>query len=89
MNDIEYINRWEMLNKNFNSWYGAEDWNKQQKYLERSIGKEFSISKENIKKIFSTFNSIYSIPSSVNFSWEEYQFPTLVAITVKYVKKLR
>ena len=50
--------------------------------------KEFVILDKDVKKIFSMFNTIYTDKAHM-FDWDEYQFPTLVAITANYIKKLK
>ena len=86
MNTCEYLNRWDLINNSFNNWFNGESWNKQKTYLSEKIRMEFKISKVNIKKIFSTFDDILN-EDGYALEWDEYQLPTLICITSKYIKK--
>lgn len=86
MNKPEYLDKWNLINNSFHEWFDGQVWNKQKFYLSEKIWMEFKISKINIKKIFCLFEDILR-EDGYDLNWIDYQLPTLICITSKYIKQ--
>lgn len=86
MDSIKYKHLWNEINERFDLWFSVESWESQVEFLADQIRNNFKLSAVDIKEIFKTFNKIYRIENKCKFDWNEYQRPTLIAITSNYVK---
>ena len=85
MNINKYLKLWEYIDETFNSTFAGESWDKQKKILGPLIKKEFKLKNADIKNIFTQFETIFTDNNAV-LDWRNYQLPTLIAITGKYIK---
>lgn len=86
MDEVKYRHRWNEIDERFNEWHSGAPWDAQVKFLSTQMVESFSLSTKQIRDIFKTFHEIYREGGIVSFDWKTYQLPTLVAITVNYVK---
>lgn len=88
MNKTTYLRQWQSINSDFMDWFNlnGSDWPGQKKYLSREINKNFKISQKNVSKIFKQFDSIFPDDLSRGLDWDKYQLPTLISITINYIK---
>ena len=88
MNKIEYLDKWLIIEGLFNKWFVGQSWDEQEKYLTYSMVKKLKLHKDEVQRIFDEFLDIFPEiqgNSKIILDWKDYQLPTLISITAKYI----